>query len=99
MPILELPSQPATVQRLLFPFQVSFGPVSQHAVNDQSTPGIIPAAGDPQIDILVADPTLTNVPQQPPFSAFGTIALLVGADLFSSNVTLDQTSITRTFGI
>ena len=91
VPILELPSQPATVQRILFPFQVSFGPVSQHAVNDQNTPGIFPAAGSPQIDILiVADLALTNVPQQPPFSAFGTITLLAGADPFFSNVTLDQ---------
>ncbi len=90
-PIAELPSQPATVQRILFPFQVSFGPVSQHAVNDPSRPGIFPAAASPQIDILiVADLALTNLPQQPPFSAFGTIALLAGADPFFSNVTLDQ---------
>ena len=90
-PIAELPSQPATVQRILFPFQVSFGPISQHAVNDPNTPGIFPAAASPQIDILiVADLALTNLPQQPPFSAFGTIALLVGADPIFSNITLDQ---------
>ena len=87
----ELPSQLDTVQRILFPFQISFGPVSQHAVNDPITPGIFPAAASPQIDILiVADIALTNLPQQPPFSAFGTIALLAGADPFFSNVTLEQ---------
>ena len=79
------------MQRILFPFQVSFGPVSQHAVNDQNTPGVFPAAGSPQNDVLiVADLALSNLPQQPPFSAFGTIALLAGADPFFSNVTLDQ---------
>ena len=52
--ILELPSQPATMQRILFPFQVSFGPISQHTVNDQNMSGIFPAAGSPQIDVLIA---------------------------------------------
>ena len=89
--ILELPSQPATMQRILFPFQVSFGPSSQYAVNDQDTSVIFPAAGSPQIDILIAaDLALTSVQQQPAFSAFGTITLLAGADPFFSNVTPDQ---------
>ncbi|MCJ1274921.1 hypothetical protein MMC21_002719 [Puttea exsequens] len=83
--VLQIPSEPSSVQRILFPVDITFGPNSAHPVDDPTTPGIFPAAGSGSVieKALIADITVGGQS----FEAIISIELLPGADPYFSNLT------------
>jgi kumamolisin len=79
----ELKSQLSTVQRILFPISINFGPTSSQLKN-HSPPGIFPSPGSGQIEYtLKFDLTLSSGQS---LEALAPIYLLAGADPYFSNL-------------
>ncbi|KAK5948003.1 hypothetical protein OHC33_010987 [Knufia fluminis] len=82
----EIPSLPSTVQRILFPISVDFGPTSRHATSDTTTPGVFPPAGSSPIEkLLTVRFTITGKALE----ANTVIILLAGANPYFSNTATD----------